>query len=295
MKWKWISVNPAAQADKPATPKPDPKPPTAAEAALLINAAYEIDEDWGEFLFSKATTGNRRGEHCALQWVHFEDTSVPDAPGVEADAAVLAVRQALFKAEDGSPGIKDTKIHQQRRQVLDGETRLLFRARLERKTVEAAKLGIKLSPLAFIFSPDPDGRSPLKPDTATQKFARMAARLGVDADLKNWRHYNATELIAAGIDLNIVAGRLGHGGGGATTLKSYTAFQFERSQRAAEALIIRMPARPGAKRDDDGTPAQVLQLPHADDTDLEHTAALQPTCEVRSPAGSPRQVAHCQP
>ncbi len=106
LKWKWISVNPADQADKPPMPKPDPRPPTAAEAAQLINAAYEIDEDWGEFIFAKATTGNRRGEHCALQWKHFDDPEDPDEP------AVLEVRQALYKTEDRTLGIKDTKTHQ---------------------------------------------------------------------------------------------------------------------------------------------------------------------------------------
>ena len=98
----------------------------------------------------------------------------------------------------------------------------------------------------------------------------MAAHLGDDAELKNWRHYNATELSAAGVDLNVVAGRRGHGGGGSTTLKSYTAFQAERSQRAAEALIIRMPPQPGAAaKDDAGASARVLLLPLADDADLE--------------------------
>jgi len=48
----------------------------------------------------------------------------------------------------------------------------------------------------------------------------MAKRLGVQAELKNWRHYHATELIAAGLDINVVAARLGHGGGGSTALRS---------------------------------------------------------------------------
>src|SRR4051794_13467251 len=38
------------------------------------------------------------------------------------------------------------------------------------------------------------------------------------------RHYSATELLAAGVDLRTVAGRLGHGGGGATTLRVYAAW-----------------------------------------------------------------------
>lgn len=35
------------------------------------------------------------------------------------------------------------------------------------------------------------------------------------------RHFSATELLAAGADLRTVAGRLGHGAGGATTLRGY--------------------------------------------------------------------------
>lgn len=39
------------------------------------------------------------------------------------------------------------------------------------------------------------------PDTLTQRYGRLARRLG--------RHYSATELIAAGVDIRTVAGRLG--------------------------------------------------------------------------------------
>jgi DNA-binding transcriptional regulator YhcF (GntR family) len=41
-----------------------------------------------------------------------------------------------------------------------------------------------------------------------------------------------------------VAGRLGHGGGGTTTLKVYSAFVAEADQRAAGSLATRMPELP---------------------------------------------------
>ena len=37
-------------------------------------------------------------------------------------------------------------------------------------------------------------------------------------NIHDLRHYSATELIASGVDVLTVAGRLGHGGGGSTTL-----------------------------------------------------------------------------
>ena len=74
----------------------------------------------------------------------------------------------------------------------------------------------------------------------------MAASLGVDTTLKNMRHYSATELVSAGVDVRTVAGRLGHGGGGATTLRVYTAWTADADQRAARTVSGRMPARPAA-------------------------------------------------
>jgi hypothetical protein len=51
-------------------------------------------------------------------------------------------------------------------------------------------------------------------------------------------------LIAAGVDVRTVAGRLGHGGGGATTLRYYTAWISEADQHAAGSFVGRMPAVP---------------------------------------------------
>jgi len=70
-------------------------------------------------------------------------------------------------------------------------------------------------------------------------------RLGIDTTLHKLRHYNATELIAAGVDLRTIAGRLGHGGGGTTTLRVYAAWVAEADQRAASALAERLPRPPG--------------------------------------------------
>lgn len=63
-----------------------------------------------------------------------------------------------------------------------------------------------------------------------------------------WRHYSATELVTAGVDIRTVAGRIGHGGGGTTTLRVYAAWVPESDKRAASLLAQRMP-RPGRPTD----------------------------------------------
>lgn len=232
--WKWISVNPAEHASKPRLPHPDPQPPTTDEAARLVESAWKQSPDWGTFVWTKMTTGMRRGEICALRW-----TNLSFADGV------ATVRQALYADPDtGNLRQKDTKTHQQRRVVLDPETVAVLDDHRSRVEELAAAAGHAFPSDGYVFSPDPDGRRPLHPDTVSQRYKRMADRLRIETTLKNIRHYSATELIGAGVNVRTVAGRLGHGGGGATTLRVYTAWSAEADQRAAATLSGRMPERP---------------------------------------------------
>ena len=253
--WKWISVNPAEHADKPAVPHPEPKPPTAEEAARLVTAAWASDPDWGAFVWTKMTIGARRGEMCALRW-----------SDLQLDKALITISRAVYVDEAGCVHDKDTKTHQHRRIVLDEETAAVLLDLRDRSHSRAKHGGYEPSTEGYVFSPLPDGKVPLLPDTATQRFKRMAERLGIDTTLKNLRHYSATELISAGVDPRTVAGRLGHGGGGATTLRVYTAWSSEADQRAAATITGRMPARPGMRSEnsDRGEPATADSVDEAD-------------------------------
>lgn len=55
----------------------------------------------------------------------------------------------------------------------------------------------------------------------SRRVCDLAKAAGVDLDIKGIRHYTASQLLAAGFDLGDTAARLGHSGGGATTLKHY--------------------------------------------------------------------------
>ncbi len=45
----------------------------------------------------------------------------------------------------------------------------------------------------------------------------------MDCTLRSLRHYNATQMLAAGIDLRTAAGRLGHAGGGLLGMQEFPA------------------------------------------------------------------------
>jgi len=254
VKWRWIGVNPIAQAQAPTPPTPDPQPPTPAQAAQISAEAWR-DPDWGMFVWLAMTTGARRGELCALRWDRIDFA-----------ASVLNIRSSIAQTS-GRTWEKDTKTHQRRRIVLDNQTLTLLRAYLQHCAERAATLGVELRGDAFVFSPEPDGSVWPKPDSATQRYARMCTRLGWDMHLHQLRHYSATELIAAGVDIRTVAGRLGHGGGGSTTLRVYSAWVAEADQRAASSLAARMPELPAQIIIDS---AQGGTQAHSDDDDSDH-------------------------
>jgi integrase len=231
VRWRWLGTNPIDQAEPLVTTRSDPQPPSPDQAAVIANAAWR-DLDWGMLVWLALMTGARRGEICALKWSHIDFA-----------AGVVTIRASI--AQSGAKTWeKDTKTHQQRRITLDDQTLALLRAYLRRCNDRADALGFKLPANSRVFSLSPDGSTWLKPDSIGQRYARMCARLGWDMNLHQLRHYSATELIGAGVDVRTVAGRLGHGGGGSTTLRVYSAWISEVDQRAAGALAGRMPDLP---------------------------------------------------
>ena len=227
VRWRWLGRNPMEQTDSPGAIHSNPMPPTPDEAARLLEEAWKTP-DWGAFVWTAMTTGARRGELCALK---RED--------VDLDNGVLWIRRAL-KLDNGKWIRRGTKTHQQRRVALDAETVDVLREYIARVDALAAQIDCTVGPDGFLFTAAPDASTHLIPDTVTQRYDRMAKRLNITTTLHKLRHYSATELLAAGVDIRTVAGRLGHGGGGATTLRVYAAWVSESDQRAAASLGSRM-------------------------------------------------------
>jgi len=231
IRWRWISVNPLDQAVTPKGSKPDPHPPTPQQAAAILNEAFK-DLPWGMLVWVAMTTGARRGEVCAMRWDHvdFKERTLTIATSIAQDNA--------------RTWEKGTKTHQQRRIALDEQSAALLQSYRTWSEQQAAALGTKLPADARVFSDGISHAMWLKPSTVTQRYRRMCARLGWDMNIHQLRHFSATELISAGVDIRTVAGRLGHGGGGSTTLRVYSAWVSEADQRAAGNLSTRMPHPP---------------------------------------------------
>jgi integrase len=224
VRWEWIKSNPATVARKPRKPTPEPQPPTPEQAAQIVDAAWQQDEDWGTFVWLTMVTGMRRAELLGLRWHH-----------VHLDRAVLEIRRNYVWV-NGRAVEKDTKTHRMRRIALDSDTVELLAA--HRRRYEDAIRSVRKEPSedAFVFSHQAAHDRPYSPDWVTHRYANMCAKLGIDSHLHAMRHYTTTELLTAGVDLRTVAGRLGHGGGGATTLRVYAAWVDASDQHAAKIL-----------------------------------------------------------
>jgi integrase len=249
VRWEWIDRNPAQAARLPAVRQRTQPSPAPATVAAVIAAAREQGLDLlALYVWLAAVTGGRRGELCGLQWAD-----------IDLDAGLVHVAYS-YAVRGGQKLRKDTKTHQDRFLAIDPVTCALLTER--KKDIEAVlgTVGVRLPMAAYVFTGDPSGSFPWNPDWVTHKVAEIAKSAGVSLNVKALRHYTASQLLAGGIDLRNTAARLGHGSGGATTLRHYADPVSEVDRRAAAYLAqLTLPAadskpQPPSQRRDTNRP-----------------------------------------
>ncbi len=222
-RYKWVDSNVAEDATMPSVGRPQPDPPTPRQAAQLLNLVWEQDEGFGLYLWTSFTTGGRRGEMVGLRENRF-DFDLQELRFAE--NYIVKRGKRIEKAPKDGEG---------RLVSLDPLTCELNRGYLARRRASAKAIGVDVPEDAYAYSPDPAGREPWNPDTMTHRYRRYADKIGIRSSLKELRHYSATQLLASGVDLNTVAGRLGHAEG-STTLKFYAQFTRPADRQAAAVI-----------------------------------------------------------
>ena len=224
-RWGWISANPAALASPPTVRSRPVSPPEPQGVVELIAEAEASVPDLACLLLMAATTGARRGELCALRW-----------SDLDLKTQTVLISRALVEGRGSELVEKDTKTHASRRISLDEGTLAELERHRERCRERARACGVSVGASAFLFSDDPDGARPLVPNDVTKRFIRVRKAVGLDSvRLHDLRHFTATRLLAEGVPVRTVSGRLGHSNA-ATTLGVYAHF-VEESDRDAAATI----------------------------------------------------------
>jgi integrase len=224
VRWGWIATNPATNATPPRLVRADLSPPNVDQVGKLLRQASTDDPGLGRFLHVAASTGARRGEICALRWRNLD-----------AKLNTLTIERSIIEIPGGIAE-KDTKNHANRRMALDPGTLSVLEEQRRDALKRAAQSGAKLTDESFIFSREPDGLMPWIPGNVTRRFQSLRRALGYDSmRLHDLRHFTATRLMAAGVPVRTVSGRLGHANP-STTLSVYSHFVAASDQVAASVM-----------------------------------------------------------
>jgi integrase len=225
VRWEWMDRNPAATAKLPRARPRTATSPDPADVAKVIAAARASGQDLlALYLWLAAVTGARRGELCALHWADLD-----------LQRGVIRIAHS-YSVAGGTKVRKDTKTHQDRSLAIDEITATVLAERRQVLAHQVGQVGVELPQDSYVFCPDPFSEQPWNPDWVTHKVTKIARTAGVALNIKALRHYSASQLLAGGIDLRNTAARLGHGGGGATTLRHYADPISEVDRRAAAYL-----------------------------------------------------------
>lgn len=236
MRWELILRNPAALAEPGDPDEGEVVPPSIAELGRLLDAAERgivrgqrarPTPEVAVFLVVAAVTGARRGAICALRWTDLD-----------LERGVIRFPRVITVGDDGpvertaSRSKRSAKIA-----ALDPVTTAALAQHRLTMEARAIELGVEVAPDAFVFSDDPAGRQPWRPDSTSRKFrrARELAGLPDTVRLHDLRHFMATLALAGGIDPKTVATR-GGWRQAATMLDRYAHVLEPVDRRAADLL-----------------------------------------------------------
>lgn len=220
-KWGWVESNVATRATPPKVRRNPPTLPPMTAVLGLLERAQEYDPAFGVLCRVAAATGMRRGELIGLRWsaVNLDQRSILVTANVVDVAGHLVEREPKWQSR--------------RVLAIDDGTATALKTHEERVLRDAGPAGLR--PAAFVWSLDSDGARPIRPDRLTARWRRLCRAAGVQCRFHDLRHLSATQLIAAGVDVRTVAGRLGHANP-STTLGIYSHVLQARDQVAAGVL-----------------------------------------------------------
>lgn len=196
VRWRVIAHNPADHCEPPEVKRRTISPPTPAELAAITAAA---PHDWfAHYVRVAASTGARRGTLTALRW-----------RDVDFDQGLIRFERAFTIGADG-PVEKGTKADQPYVVTMGEADRAALMALRERVGRHAEGVRTLVPPSSFVFSPAADGSAAYRPERFSRLFRDSVKAAGLRRiRLHDLRHFCATQLLANGHTITLVAARLG--------------------------------------------------------------------------------------
>jgi integrase len=223
VRWGWIERTPIDRVIPPSARGREMKVPTPKQLSTLVGTVEKDDPVLATAIALAALTGCRRSELVALRWSDVDLTK-----------GILRVSRG-HTVVDGKTIVGDTKTSRTRIVALDDVCVSALRARWDYMVDLSERAESPLVKDPYILSYNANGARPVGPDTLTHRFGALCRARGWPYRFHDLRHFGATQLIAAGVDIRTVAGRLGHAQT-STTLNIYAHSLPERDREAAAVL-----------------------------------------------------------
>jgi integrase len=128
---------------------------------------------------------------------------------VDLENGQIGFIQALLDAK-GGPVLCPTKTKRTYRVGLDANCLEVLTAHVARAKARAEAAEVKLDRSSFVFSDDPAGGTPWKPNWVTKQFIRYRTDVKLNCRLHDLRHFMATTMLNAGVPITTVSARLSH-------------------------------------------------------------------------------------
>jgi integrase len=144
------------------------------------------------------STGARRSQITALRLGE-----------VDLENGQIGFIQALLDAK-GGPVLRPTKTKRTYRVDLDANCLEILTNHIARAKARADAAGLEMDRSSFIFSNDPAGAEPWKPNWVTKQFVKHRTAVKLNCRLHDLRHFMATTMLNAGVPITMVSARLSH-------------------------------------------------------------------------------------
>jgi integrase len=222
-----IAQNPLISVKRPRITIPQPQPPDHHILDALLQRIWQNDRKLWLAVRIAATTGARRSELIALRWqdVIFQGKG---APAIQIERGLIAVPKKGLVETDTKTGVEGSA-----RISIDRElTEVLREAWVDFLAAHDAK------PInGYLFSDDPDGKTPWHPDTMSARLRKQVEIYGKPSKarrvtFKSLRAYVASELEALGNDAATAQAVLRHKSP-LTTQRHYAAARDRKMRQAS--------------------------------------------------------------
>lgn len=224
IKMDLISDNPCSKVTLPKGEVKEKQIYSQEEMALLLTKMADEPLKYRAFFYLMAYTGFRRGEMLGLEWKDIDFAN-----------DIISVHRTSNQTQSRGIYTDTTKTKRSQRTLKISPYIMNMLAELkEEQAAEALKLGDHWVDTDRLFTQD--NGEPQHPNTTYEWLRRFCKRENLPFHgLHSFRHFAASSLISAGLDVTTVSGAMGHSNSG-PTLNIYSHMFQSAQARVAEAM-----------------------------------------------------------